>query len=60
MDLFGPIKVFVQDVFRSDKDLLEGDLVYFVKKEGKLSNKWTIGMVDSVLKGRDGILREVL
>jgi hypothetical protein len=45
--------------FRSDKDLIEGDLVYFVKTEGKLSNKWTIGMVDSVEKGRDGILREV-
>ena len=45
--------------FRSDKDLIEGDLVYFVKKESKLSSKWTIGMVDSVEKGRDGILREV-
>ena len=31
--------------FRSDKDLMEGDLVYFV--------------VNSVVKGRDGILREV-
>ena len=41
------------------RDLLEGDLVYFVKKDEALTSKWTIGMVDSVLKGRDGILREV-
>ena len=26
--------------FKSDKDLLPGDLVYFMKKEGKLATKW--------------------
>ena len=35
------------------------DLVYFMKKEGKLATKWTMGMVEEVQKGRDGILREV-
>ena len=44
--------------FKSDKDLLPGDLVYFMKKEGKLATKWTIGMVEGVQKGRDGILIE--
>ena len=45
--------------FRSDRDLLPGDLVYFMKQEGKLGNKWTVGMVEEVQKGRDNILREV-
>ena len=44
---------------QSDRDLLPGDLVYFMKKERKLTTKWTIGMVEEVQKGRDGILREV-
>jgi hypothetical protein len=44
---------------QSDRDLLPGDLVYFMKKERKLTTKWTIGMMEEVQKGRDGILREV-
>ena len=32
---------------------MEVDLVYFVKKDGTLTRKWTIGMGDSVLKGRN-------
>ena len=46
--------------FQSDKDLVIGDLVYFVKKEGALENKWIMGMVESVEKGRDGIIREAV
>jgi hypothetical protein len=46
--------------FRSDKDLVSGDLVYFIKREGALENKWTMGMVESVKKGRDGIIREAV
>ena len=44
--------------FKTDRDLLVGDLVYFVKKEGALNNKWTMGMVESVERGRDGIIRK--
>jgi hypothetical protein len=58
-DVYVPQLLYKPNWFCSNKDLLDGDLVYFKKKEGKLSIKWTIGMVDSVLKGRDGILREV-
>ena len=46
--------------FRSERDLVTGDLVYFMKRDGDLSGKWTIGMVDSVSKGADGIIREVM
>ena len=45
--------------FDSDKHLLPGDLVYFNKSEGKLAGKWMVGMVETVDKGKDGVLREV-
>ena len=45
--------------FDSDKDLLPGDLVYFLKQENKLASKWIIGMVEDVTRGSDGVLREV-
>ena len=31
-----------------------------MKKEGDLTSKWTIGMVESVTKGRDDIIRKVV
>ena len=48
-----PQLLFQPKWFCSDRDLLEGDLVYFVKKDRD------IRLVDSVLKGRDGTIREV-
>ena len=45
--------------FNSDKDLLPGDLVYFLKQESKLAGKWIIGMVEEVEHGKDGVVREV-
>ena len=45
--------------FNSDKDLVIGDLVYFLKKDSKLASKWILGMVEEISKGRDGVLREV-
>ena len=47
--------------FRTDRDLLEGDLVYFVKRESEVGDaKWTLGMVEELHRGRDGIIREVV
>ena len=45
--------------FNSDKDLMVGDLVYFLKQDSKLASKWILGMVEEISKGRDGVLREV-
>ena len=36
------------------------DLVYFVKRDGALDNKWTLGMIESVEKGRDGVIRKAV
>ena len=43
--------------FRKEKDLKEQDLVYFQKQESDLSSEWTIGQVDQVVVGRDGLIR---
>lgn len=45
--------------YNHDKDLTTGDVVYFRKTEGPIAGPWTMGMVDSVLKGRDLLIREV-
>ena len=37
------------------------DLVYFVKRESEVGDaKWTLGMVDDLHMGRDGIIREAV
>ena len=58
-DTFVPKLMFQQKWFNSDKELKEGDLVYFRKKESKLDGKWIIGMIQSVERGRDGLIRMV-
>jgi hypothetical protein len=59
-DSYVPMLMHRPKWFRSDKDLVNGDLVYFIKREGALENKWTMGMVESVKKGRDGIIWEAV
>ena len=43
--------------FRKEVDLKEQDLVYFQKQESDLASDWTIGQVDQVITGRDGLIR---
>ena len=45
--------------FKSDEDLKDGDIVYFQKRESELgSGKWTIGQVEGITRGKDGLIRE--
>ena len=46
--------------FKTEQDLQEGDLVYFMKSESKLSNEYTMGKVDQVITGKDGITRRIV
>ena len=47
--------------YDSDKDLKEGDLVFFQKKDGELEIRWVIGKVEQVVKSeRDGKIRRVI
>ena len=44
--------------FKSDEDLKDGDIVYFQKRESELgSGKWTIGQVEGITRGKDGLIR---
>ena len=54
-----PKLMFTPKWFKTDKELKQGDLVYFRKKESALDGKWVIGMVNDVEKGRDSIIRMV-
>ena len=58
-DAYVPQLLYQPKWFDSSRDLLPGDLVYFIKEESALKNKWIVGMVDEAQKGRDGVLREV-
>ena len=45
--------------FKSDRDTKVGDVVYFRKKDGKLEGPWIIGIIDEVIRSRDGVIRRV-
>ena len=46
--------------YKADKDLQEKDFVYFQKEESALSSPWIMGVIDQVVRGRDGIIRRVI
>ena len=59
-DTVVPKLIFQPKWYDGHRDLQEGDLVYFQKKESKLDNKWTVGKVDQVVRGRDQKIRKVI
>ena len=46
--------------FNVEKDLCEGDVVYFKKDDSVLGSSWTVGKVDQVVLGRDGHVRRAI
>ena len=54
-----PLLVQQPKWFKSSRDLKVGDLVFFKKKDNVLSNKWTVGVVEEVVKSKDGLIRRV-
>ena len=46
--------------FKPSRNLELGDLVYFQKDSSALDSHWTTGMVDEVVTGADGLVREVV
>ena len=43
--------------FKTGEGLRVDDLVWFQKDESELSSKWSLGIIDSVEKGKDGLVR---
>ena len=46
--------------FKVERDLKEGDLIYFQKTESALDSAWTVGQVDQVIASRDGLIRRII
>ena len=45
--------------FKSSEEIKIDDVVYFQKLENDISSDWTLGQVDSVVRGKDGEIRRV-
>ena len=45
--------------FKTNHHIKEGDIVLFLKKEGKLNTTYQYGMVKTATPGKDGIIRKV-
>ena len=59
-DAVMPNLIFQPKWYDIDRDLQEGDLVYFQKSESKLDNKWQVGKVEQIVRGRDQKIRKVI
>jgi hypothetical protein len=60
-DTYVPKQMHQPIWFKTDRNLVVCDFVYFVKRDSLLGNtKWTMGMVDDINRGRDGVIREVV
>ena len=60
-DTVVPKIMFQPKWYNSDKDLQEGDLVYFQKKEGKANQPWTIGRVEQIVRSdRHNLIRRAI
>ena len=46
--------------WKQDRDLKDGDIVMFQKTESELDSKWTLGTVDQLVRGRDGLVRRAV
>ena len=46
--------------FRKNVDLKEEDVVYFQKEQNNISSEWKVGVIDQLVRGRDGFIRRVL
>ena len=45
--------------FKASPEIKVDDVIYFQKVDNVLSQKWSIGQVDSVVRSKDGVIRRV-
>ena len=58
-DTMVPKLLYQPKWFRTEKELKIGDLVYFPRAENPLDKKWLLGVVESMERGRDGLIRAI-
>ena len=46
--------------YKSDEQLMVGDIIYFKKDDSVLSSEWTVGKVTDVIVGKDGAVRRAI
>ena len=46
--------------FKNSRDLAKNDIFYFQKEEGALSSPWSMGVIEQIVRGRDGVIRRVV
>ena len=46
--------------FKNSRDLAKDDIVYLQKEESVLSSPWIMGIIEQVIRGRDGVIRRVI
>lgn len=60
-DVYVPKLIFSPKWHKDDENLSEGDLVYMKRSpDNKLDSSWVIGIVEQVIKGRDGKVRRAI
>ena len=59
-DVYVPKLMHQKKGFKNERDLVQGDLVYFQRSEGALAGPWMIGRVDQLVRSRDGLIRRIL
>ena len=60
LNSYVPKLLTVKRYFKSGRDLAPTDVVYFQKDKGGLGSPWTMGIVDQIIRGRDGKIRRVI
>ena len=46
--------------WKQDRDIQEGDIIFFQKRESELDTSWTLATIDQLVKGRDGLSRRAV
>ena len=59
-DAYIPKLLYKPKWFNKNQDLNEGDIVIFQKKESELDSAWSLGTIDQLIEGRDGMYRRAI
>ena len=60
LETYVPKLMMTKKGFKNSRDLAKNDIVYFQKEEGALSSPWSMGVIEQIVRGRDGVIRRVV
>ena len=59
-EVYVPKLLVQKSGFKNSRDLQVHDIVYFQKKQSELTSPWSVGKIDQIIRGRDGVIRKVV